>query len=53
MSEVTKQEMLFSRVTKEKSLINQATGIRLNEQPLTLDYTLDEMMTQVEFDLPV
>ena len=35
-------------------LIEPETSIRTSEQlPSSLDYTVDEMKTQVEFDLPV
>ena len=45
--------MLFARVAGKKPLISEKTGIRLSEEPLVLDYTVEEMATQVEFDLPV
>lgn len=45
--------MLFDKVTAKKRLIDRDTGIREREQPPSLDYTVDEMLTQVEFDIPV
>ena len=47
--------MLFEKVTKTKPLIDKYTGIRKSSEllPEALDYTVDEMLTQVDFDLPV
>ena len=55
MNTVSKNEMLFEKVTKTKPLIDYETGIRKSESftPASLDYTVDEMLTQVEFDIPV
>lgn len=55
MTEVQKKEMLFEKVTgRAKTLIDHTTGIRERAEPIiTLDYTYDEMLTQIDFDLPV
>ena len=47
--------MLFEKVTKTKPLIDKYTGIRKSSElvPEALDCTVDEMLTQVDFDLPV
>ena len=55
MNTTSKNEMLFEKVTNTKPLIDYETGIRKSSSftPASLDYTVDEMMTQVEFDIPV
>ena len=47
MKTVSKNEMLFEKVTKTKPLIDYETGIRKSESftPASLDYTVDEMLT--------
>lgn len=45
MTDVQKKEMLFTKVTGRKQLIEERTGVRISEQPLILDYTVDEMAT--------
>ena len=52
MTEVQKKEMLFSKVTSKKPLIDFESEIRTSQQPILLDYSI-EMLTQVEFDLPM
>ena len=34
-------------------MIQAATQMRVSEQPIQLDYSVSEMLTQVEFDIPV
>ena len=53
MTEVQKKEMLFSKVTSKKPLIDFESEIRTSQQPILLDYSIEEMLTQVEFDLPM
>ena len=53
MTEVQKKDMLFSKVTSKKPLIDFESEIRTSQQPILLDYSIEEMLTQVEFDLPM
>ena len=43
---------MFEKVVNRRPLI-QANEIRVSEQPVQLDYSVSEMLTQVEFDLPM
>ena len=53
MNDVAKKEQLFEKVVNRRPLIQAATEMRISEQPVQLDYSVSEMLTQVEFDLPV
>ena len=53
MNEVQKSEQLFTRVAKNNPLVDFKTGMRVNEELPPLDYSEDEMRTQVQFDTPI
>lgn len=53
MNNISKKEQLFEKVVNRRPLIQQANEIRISEPPAQLDYSVSEMLTQVEFDLPV
>ena len=45
MTEVQKKEMLFSKVTSKKPLIDFESEICTSQQPILLDYSIEEMLT--------
>lgn len=53
MNEVQKSEALFTKVTRGQALIEQQTGKRVSANAPKLDYSQDEMLTQLQFDTPL
>ena len=53
MNEVQKSDQLFKRVARDKQLVDFKTGMRITDEPPPLDYSEDEMRTQVQFDIPI
>ena len=47
MNEVQKSEALFTKVTRGQALIEQQTGKRVSANAPKLDYSQDEMLTQL------
>ena len=45
MTDLQRKEMLFTKVTGKKQLIEERTGVRISQQPIILDYSVDEMAT--------